>query len=134
MSTRKRFWHAASVALLPIVFVAATASAQGKVTSPKEFFGHNIGDDYFLPNYDQFLAYWKKIDTESNRMQSVEIGKSSEGRPHMAAIITAPENFAKLARYKEISMRLAKGEGLTDAQAKAPVSYTHLRAHETPEH
>src|SRR3954466_493121 len=118
MSTRTfRTWHAA--ALLPLVFAATTASAQGKVTSPKEFFGHNIGDDYFLPNYDQFLAYWKKIDGESNRMQSIEIGKSSEGRPQMAAIITAPENFKNIARYKEISMRLAKGEGLTDAQAKA---------------
>ncbi|HEY9228669.1 MAG TPA: M14 family metallopeptidase, partial [Gemmatimonadaceae bacterium] len=111
-----RPWRAA---VLPLVFFAATAGAQGKVTSPKEFFGHNIGDDYWLPNYDQFLAYWKKIDAESNRMQAVEIGKSSEGRPQMAAVITAPENFSKLARYKEISMRLAKGEGLTDAQARA---------------
>src|SRR5678815_5963399 len=89
MSTRKRFWHAASVALLPIVFVAATASAQGKVTTPKEFFGHNIGDDYFLPNYDQFMAYWHKIDGESNRMQVIEMGKTSEGRPQLAAIITS---------------------------------------------
>src|SRR4051812_28314410 len=116
-----RSWRTAA-ATLPLVFIAATSSqatAQSKITSPKEFFGHNIGDDYFLPNYDQFLAYWKKIDAESNRMQAVEIGKSSEGRPHMAAIITAPENFKNLERYREISMRLAKGEGLTDEQAHA---------------
>src|SRR5205823_4023379 len=112
-------WRVAVTATLPLVFVAAVAGAQAKITSPKEFFGHNIGDDYWLPNYDQFLAYWKKIDAESNRMQAIEIGKSSEGRPQMAAIITAPENFAKLARYKDISMRLAKGEGLTDDQAHA---------------
>jgi hypothetical protein len=119
MSTRIfRAWRAA---MLPIAFVAiaSTASAQGHVTTPKEFFGHNIGDDYFLPNYDQFIAYWHKIDGESDRMQSIEIGKSSEGRPQLAAIITAPENFKTLARYKDISMRLAKGEGLTDVQAKA---------------
>jgi hypothetical protein len=119
MSTRVlRAWRAA---MLPIAFVAvaSTASAQGHVTTPKEFFGHNIGDDYFLPNYDQFIAYWHKIDGESDRMQAIEIGKSSEGRPQLAAIITAPENFKTLAHYKDISMRLAKGEGLTDAQAKA---------------
>ncbi len=109
-----RSWR---LALAPIAFAAVTAGAQGHVTSPKEFFGHNIGDDYWLPNYDQFLAYWKKIDQESDRMQSVEIGKSSEGRPQMAAIITAPENFKLLKKYQDISMRLAKGEGLTDAQA-----------------
>src|SRR5215208_1924976 len=115
---RRLTWRAA---VLPLAFIAssATVHAQGHVTTPKEFFSHNIGDDYWLPNYDQFLAYWKKLDTDSPRMQAIEIGKSSEGRPHMAAIITAPENFAKLARYKEISMRLAKGEGLTDAQARA---------------
>ena len=57
MSTRKfRFWHAASAALLPIVFVASAASAQGHITTPKEFFGHNIGDDYFLPNYDDVVV------------------------------------------------------------------------------
>jgi hypothetical protein len=34
------------------------------------------------------------------------------------AIITAPENSATLARYKEISQRLASAEGLTEAQAR----------------
>ena len=51
-------------------------------------------------------------------MQVMEIGKSAEGRPHLAAIITAPENFAKLARYKEISQRLHSARGLTDEQAR----------------
>ena len=98
---------------------STAARAQAHVTTPKEFFGHNIGDDYWLPNYDQFMAYWHKIDGESDRMQVFEMGKSSEGRPQLAAIITAPENFKLLARYKDISMRLAKGEGLTDEQAHA---------------
>ena len=114
-----RTWRMAVV--LPIAFAATTAATAGAqhVTSPKEFFGHNIGDDYFLPTYDQFIQYWHKIDGESDRMQAVEIGKTSEGRPHLAAIITDPANFKLLAKYKDISMRLAKGEGLTDEQAHA---------------
>ena len=101
-----------------LVAIAAPAAYAQKITSPKEFLGQNIGDDYFLPNYDQFMAYWKKIDGESNRMQVMEIGKTGEGRPHLAAIVTAPENFAKLARYKEISKRLQSAQGLTDEQAR----------------
>ena len=114
-----RAWRMATV--LPIAFAATTAATAGAqhITTPKEFFGHNIGDDYFLPNYDQFIAYWKKIDPESDRMQVLEIGKTSEGRPHLAAIITDPANFKLLQKYKDISMKLAKGEGLTDDQAKA---------------
>src|SRR6478672_6733473 len=114
-----RAWRMALA--LPIAFAATTAASAGAqhVTSPKEFFGHNIGDDYFLPTYDQFIQYWHKIDGESDRMQAVEIGKTSEGRPHLAAIITDPSNFKLLQKYKDISMKLAKGEGLTDAQAHA---------------
>src|SRR5919202_5796137 len=102
-----------------MLILASVANAQGKITSPKEFFGHNIGDDYWLATYDQFVDYWHKIDAESDRMQVFEIGKSAEGRPQLAAIVTAPENFKNLARYKEIARKLALAEGLTDDQARA---------------
>ena len=48
-----------------------------------------------------------------------EIGKTAEGRPQLMAIVTSPENHRNLARYKEISRRLALAEGLTDEQARA---------------
>lgn len=97
----------------------APAAAQGRVTSPKEFFGFNIGDDYKLANYTQFTDYWKKLDAESDRMVVQEIGKTAEGRPQLMAIITSPENFKLLDRYKEISRKLALAEGLTDDEARA---------------
>ena len=96
------------VAALPLLFLAAALQAQGRITTPKEFFGHNIGDDYWLANYDQFTAFWQKLDAESDRMRVIEIGKTAEGRPQLAAIVTAPANFAKLDRYKEIARRLAR--------------------------
>ena len=53
----------------PIAFVLAAAlalapaaAAQGRITSPKEQFGFNIGDDYKLANYTQFEQYWRKLD------------------------------------------------------------------------
>src|SRR6187549_2565152 len=98
---------------------AQAQSAAPKVTSPKEEWGHNIGDDYFLANYDQLVAYWKKLDKESPRLNYVEIGQTAMKRPQPMAIVTAPANFAKLARYKEISRRLSLAEGLTDAEARA---------------
>ncbi len=113
-----RPWRGLVASLCLVASTAPAALAQGNVTSPKAFLGQNIGDDYFLPTYDQFTAYWRKIDGESNRMQVMEIGKTGEGRPHLAAIVTAPENFAKLARYKEISQRLHAARGLTDEQAR----------------
>ena len=47
--------------------LAAAAAAQ-TVTAPKEQFGFNIGDDYHLANYTQFVEYWKEADQQSDRM------------------------------------------------------------------
>jgi len=101
------------------LLVAVAAQAQGRITSPKEQFGFNIGDDYVLANYTQYVDYLKKLDAESDRMTVEEIGTSSEGRPIYLAIITSPENLKNLARYKEISQRLAHAEGLTEEQARS---------------
>jgi hypothetical protein len=105
-----------SVVLL--LAAAAVSSAQG-ITTPKQQFGFDIGDDYQLATYDQFVEYWQKLDKQSDRMKVVEIGKTAEGRPQLMAIITSPENFKKLDRYKEISRRLATVDGITDDQARA---------------
>ncbi len=42
------------VAFALAMAVAASAAAQA-LTSPKQFFGFNIGDDYQLVNYTQFV-------------------------------------------------------------------------------
>jgi hypothetical protein len=105
--------------LLVVALLAATALAQAKITSPKEQFGFNIGDDYHLAQYTQLVEYWKKLDQQSDRMRLFEIGRTAEGRPMYMAVITSPENHKRLDRYQEISRRLALAEGLTDEQARA---------------
>lgn len=95
----------------------AVSSAQ-TITTPRQQFGFDIGDDYQLATYTQFVDYWQKLDKESDRMRVVDIGRTAEGRPQLMAIITAPENFRKLDRYKAISRRLATVDGLDDEQAR----------------
>jgi len=97
----------------------ATSQSLASVTTPKAELGNNIGDDYYLANYTQLMAYWRKLEKESPRLKVVEIGKTAEGRPHLMTIITSPENHRRLDRYRDISARLASAEGLTDEQARA---------------
>ncbi|MEO5903099.1 MAG: M14 metallopeptidase family protein, partial [Gemmatimonadaceae bacterium] len=104
----------ASSTVLPPAVIAQT-----RITTPLKQFGHNIGDDYFLANYKQLTEYWQKLDRESERMRVVHIGTTAEGRPMYMAIITAPENFAKLQRYQEIVTRLAHAKELSADQAHA---------------
>lgn len=111
-----------SFLLFAVIFLSLTSlsvsMAQNHITSPKEQLGFNIGDDYQLFTYSQLEAYWQKLAEESPRMQLVNIGRTAEGRAQYMAIITAPENFQKLTRYKEISRKLALAEGLSDEEAR----------------
>jgi Zinc carboxypeptidase len=106
------------ILLFFLLVAPSLLSAQGKITSPRTEFGHNIGDDYFLVNYAQMIDYWRKLVRESDRIKMVRIGTTAEGRPMWMAIITSPENHKKLARYQQISRRLALAENLTDSQAR----------------
>ena len=131
MKTLKQHWILATV--LVAVAAGSTLAAQARqatpprtgpqtlaaVTTPKAELGNNLGDDYYLANYTQLMAYWRKLEKESPRLKVVEIGKTAEGRPHLMTIITSPENHRRLDRFREISARLATAEGLTDEQARA---------------
>ena len=104
--------------LTAFTLAVSLASAQGKIATPKQEFGFNVGDDYQLINYTRLLAYWKKLAKESDRMTLIEIGTTAEGRQMVMAIITSSKNHKKLDFYKQISRRLALAQGLTDTQAK----------------
>ncbi|MCW0001566.1 M14 family metallopeptidase [Pararhizobium sp. YC-54] len=88
------------------------------LTSPKNAFGHDLGEDYFLPNYTELVSYWKTLAAESSRARLVDIGPTSEGRRQYMMVVSSPENLADLDRYKAIAARLARAEGLTDEQAR----------------
>jgi hypothetical protein len=110
----------ACIALLALLCVPAL-HGQGQVPPPR--FGQaTVGDDYFLANYTQLQEYWAVLDKASDRMQVVEIGKTPEGRPMMMAIITSPENFKNLEKYRDISVRLARAEGINEEQARTLAS------------
>ena len=70
----KRTIHSAFVPIA-LLFAFAASSAAQTVTTPKQQFGFDIGDDYQLATYTEFMAYWHKLDKESDRMKVVEIGQ-----------------------------------------------------------
>jgi hypothetical protein len=113
--------HFVYVILFAAIISAATVSAQTapKLTTPKEQFGFSVADDFQMVSYTQAEAYWKKLATESDRMKLVDIGQTAEGRHQWMVIISSPDNLKNLAHYKEISQKLARAEGVTEAQARA---------------
>jgi len=103
---------------LAILFLGIQ-SAWAQIPSPKEHFGFSIGDDYQLANFTQTEAYWKKLAAVSDRMKLTVIGKTAEDRDQYMLIVSSPENLKKLDRYKEISSKMARAEGISEEQARA---------------
>jgi len=97
--------------------LAVPVGAQHRVTTPDEQFGHEIGADYHLINYQQFSEYMVKLAGESDRMVLDTIGFTEEGRPQLMGIITSPQNHANLERYRQIAERLARAEGVSENEA-----------------
>jgi hypothetical protein len=88
------------------------------VTSPKQYFGFHLGEDYTLANYQQLTAYWAKLERESERMKVVKIGVTEEGRDQRMAIVTSPANHRKLEYYRQLERKLALAEGVSQAEAR----------------
>ena len=99
------------------IILAGTACTQNQATSPEEQFGFEIGTDYELINYEELHEYWIKLAGESDRMVLDTLGLTEEGRPHIQAIITSPDNHRNIDRYREISRRMAKAEGVSPSEA-----------------
>lgn len=100
-----------------VLFTGQPAFSQDQITSPKEQFGINIGDNYNLITYSSMLEYWKILASESPRMILEDIGETAEGRRQVMAIITSPENHKNLEKYKEISAKLALAKDITEEEA-----------------
>src|SRR4029079_15346123 len=108
-----------ALTLLAGALAANSSLAQrGALPTPESFFGFPIGKDSNLVDYEQSIAYFKKLEAATNRLHLIDIGKNSFGRQWYAAIITSPANYAKLDQYPQINMRLAHPAGLTDTAAK----------------
>lgn len=104
--------------LLAILFTASFCFAQRSVTSPLKFFGHAVGEDYWLADYGQLSDYFAKVDAESARVKVVSIGKTEEGREQLMAIISSPSNLRNLERYRTIARKLALGDVANEEEAR----------------
>ena len=105
--------------LLPALIVSAhLALAQSAVPTPESVLGHKPGDDFYLANYDESIAYLRKLAAASDRIKLIHVGKTTRGLDWEVAVISSPANLAKLDHYRELSVKLAQGRGLTDETAR----------------
>jgi hypothetical protein len=98
---------------------AAPALAVGTVPAPAEVIGFEPGEDYKLADYGQLMAYYERLAEASDRVDLLEIGRSTQDRPMVLLVISSPENLAQLERARSTSQRLGRAVGLTDDEARS---------------
>src|SRR5580692_727524 len=97
-----------------LLLSAAAVSVFAQLPTPESVLGHKPGDDYFLATYDESLGYLRKLAAASDRIQLVQVGKTTQGRDWYVALISNAANLKDLAKYKSIAQKLALVRGLDD--------------------
>src|SRR3954451_3789190 len=101
-----------------LVFLLAIGTAFSAVPTPESHFGHPIGVDKQLLDWDKVVSYFHLLAQNSDRIQVREIGKTAEGKPMLAAFIAAAETLRNLDHYLDIQRRLADPRLITPEQAE----------------
>jgi hypothetical protein len=96
------------VATALVIVTSAWVYAQRAVPPPLSVIGWEPCADYKLATYEQTEDYFRRLAAAAPaRMKLVEMGKTTEGRNQVMAIISSEANIRELDRYKAIVRQLA---------------------------
>jgi len=87
------------------------------VPTPESHFGHKIGVDNELLDWEQVVSYFQALPKSSDRVRFNDLGKTADGRPQIAVTISSAANIKNLDHYLEIQKRLADPRRTTPAEA-----------------
>ena len=119
-----RRWGAALSLLLLITMLTTMVGAQAatpvdyNVTTPRAFFGYEIGQDYKLTPWQTqeltgeglrkgIVDYAHELERTSDRVHVFEYGKTEMGKPMILTVVTSDENWAQMDSLKGILAKLA---------------------------
>ncbi len=99
--------HRLVCALVLLAVLSLSRAAAASVPAPEDVLGFRPGDDRKLASWSQVVEYFRRLDAASDRVRFEELGKTTMGAPFVLATLSAPENLARLAEYRDIQRRLA---------------------------
>ncbi|UCF41000.1 MAG: hypothetical protein JSW43_01270 [Gemmatimonadota bacterium] len=96
--------------------LAAVPAARAQVPTFEEVTGHAFGER--ATQHHQMVAYLQRLAEASPRVTVTVQGESWEGRELMLAVVTSPENHARLEEIQANSRRLADPRGTAPEEAR----------------
>ena len=108
--------------LFSILFLFLLISqSNAQIKTPDNFFGFPIGADRQLADYRQLVAYFNYLDDASPRIKILNLGKTTDNNDMILAVISSEQNINDLAKYQEISYKLAHPAQLSSTEAERSI-------------
>lgn len=103
------------ICLLLLAILITTAS-YAQLQSPTEFFGYAPGEKFTLSH--DLVDYYQHVADNSAMVTYQKYGETNEGRDLTYAIVTSPQNHARLEQIRTANLQnagIASGNGVSDA-------------------
>lgn len=97
--------------LIILVFAVLTSfslnSWAEELRTPEDFIGHGVGADYKLARWEKIADYFQYVGENSDRINTKEIGTTTEGRSFIIAEISSPAAISDVSRHMENQRKIA---------------------------
>lgn len=85
-----------------------------EITSPEAFFGFQLGSDRKMARWDKIADYFRLLAEQSDKIQVVDMGPSTEENPFLFVVISSPENLTNLAHFREVNAQIKDPRGVSE--------------------
>ena len=106
------------VAATSLAEMPTSGAAVQAVPTPAEYFGVEIGDPGVLVKHGDILEYYRELERLTDRVRIEVIGESTDGRPFYYAIVTSPQNHARLDELMAMNRKLYDPRGVSEEEAR----------------
>lgn len=117
---RLRYYTVVLSSILLLLLLRPSIADAQNAPSFEAVVGHSFGER--ITQAYQMEQYLEAVAEVSDRVVVEHIGRSWQGRPLMHAIVTAPENHARLDEIQANAQQLGDPRGLSDAEVDAIIA------------
>ncbi|NNE66182.1 MAG: hypothetical protein HKN33_06415 [Pyrinomonadaceae bacterium] len=96
-----------AVALGLAIILSISGASIGQVPAPRDVLGFHPTTERTIADWKQIRMYFSELDKSSKRVKVTEIGKTTLGKPQIAAFISSEENIKNLDRIREMNYSAA---------------------------
>ena len=92
-----------------VALLASAPSRAAEIPDPEAHLGFRPGADSRLATWGSVADYFRKVDAASDRVVVRELGRTTEDRPYLVAIVSSPNTIADLGKFRDLQERIAVG-------------------------